>query len=70
MIPKSPVMIPAIRMTRKIEKWMPPVPTGIPIPPKLRLGFGTAATGQFCTLKCGFGHFWPANCAEANQPAE
>ena len=48
---------------------MPPVPTGTPTPPKLKLCFGTTATGQLSIPNFGFEHFWPANCPEANQPA-
>ncbi len=69
MIPKSAVITPAIRTTRKTERWIPPVPAGTPIPPSEKLSFGTTVVGQLSIPKCGFEHFCPANCAEANQPA-
>ena len=50
--------------------WMPPVPTGTPTPPKLMFSFGTSCDGQLSTEKWGFAHFWPWNCAEANQPVD
>jgi len=43
------------------------VPTGTPIPPRLKLCLGTRATGQFAMLTPCLGHVWPANCAEVNQ---
>ncbi len=67
-MPNPAVISPAMMITRKSERWMPPVPTGTPTPPKLKLCLGTTLAGQSSMPNLGFEHFWPANCPEANHP--
>ena len=60
-------MMPPRSSSSQIETCSPPEPGSTPTEPKLKFVFATRPSAQFATLTPFVGHFWPANCCEANQ---